>query len=219
MMSSSIQRLWGAGLGHLVARHLPADPAVLIPLRDVDPARGPVRKLALRVEAPGEVLVAGEDQHLAGGLAPVREAGVVPAVRVLEAAHHHRVVGGAALAAAADVHRDHPVGPVRGPGDAVLHPDVVDAVAGGIQFEAADAVGILRVLGVQDVVTPPGGERQDVVLGHERVVHPAGQLIVVAGDDLHPVGGVRDVEDHQPVPPVRGPFPADDRELAVRGRP
>ena len=206
----------GAGLGHLVARHLPADSAVLVPFGDVDPAGGPVRELALGVEAPGEVLVAGEDQHLAGGLAPVGEAGVVPAVRVLEAPHHHGVVGGAALAAAADVHRDHPVGPVRGPGDAVLHPDVVDAVARGVELETSHPVGVLGILGVQDVVAPPGGQCEDVVLGHERVVDAAGQLVVVAGDDLDPVGGVRNVEDHQPVPPVGGAFPADDRELAVR---
>ena len=205
-----------AGFGNLITRHFPAF-AGFVPFPDVDPAGGAVGQVAFGLERIGEVLVPGEDQHLPGGFAAVREAGVVPAVRVAETAHHHRVVRRAALAAAADVHRHDPVGPVRGPGDAVLHPHIVDAVARGIEFETPHPVGILRVLGVQDVVTPPGGERQDVVVGDEHIVDAAGEFIVVPGKDPDAVGRVRHIEDHQPVLPVGGALPADDGEAAVRG--
>ena len=142
---------------------------------------------------------------------------MVPAARVGGAAEHHRVVRRAAHAAAADIHGHHAVAPVGRVRDAVLHPHIVDRVPRRIQLETPDPVGIRRVLGVEDVVTPAGGERVDVVFGDEHIVDAARQLVVVARDDLHAVLRIAHIQDDQAVLAIRSAFPADDAELPVLG--
>ena len=170
----------------------------------MDPAGGPARRPLGAHRLVGESLVAADHQELAGGLAAVGVGGVVPATRIRESCPSiDRVVRGATHAATAHVHRDHAVRPVRGVGNPLVDPDVVDGVSGGVQLEASHPIRVRRILGVQDVVTASRGEGVDVVLGDEDVVDTAGELVVVTGDHGNAVQRIADVEDHEPVLPVR----------------
>ena len=121
------------------------------------------------------------------------------------------------MAAAADVHRDDAVVPVRRIGDTVDDPNVVDPVSRRVELETPHAVGIGRVFDADDVVATSVRERVNVPVMDEDIVYAAVQLVVVARDDAHAVGRVADVEDDETVLAIGRTFAADDGGGAVLG--
>ena len=79
----------------------------------------------------------------------------------------------------------------------------------------ADVARVVDVAHVQNHVLVAPRQREDVVVGGKRVVHTARQAVVGDLRRDHRVGRVGQVEDHDSVAPIRGPFARHCRVASV----
>ena len=107
------------------------------------------------------------------------------------------------------------VAPVGDVGDPVEYPDVVEVLPRRVDPPPPD---LLRGGGIGDVddvdVERPVVDRVDEVVDDEGVVHAAGEIFRV-GRDHRRMGGIGQVEENDPVSPVRRALPGDDGDRRV----
>ena len=183
-------------------------------IHEVHVAGHQARRSGLEAVEPGAApLVTHDDVEPSGG-ALIGKSGVGRAVEIAVTGNLHRVRRAAPLYSVPDIDQHHAVRPIRGVCNAVHHPHVMDAVARGIQLEPAHSVRVLGILDIDNVEPAAVVDGVYVIVVDEDVVYASRQTIIKLRMDLH-VAGVRNVQHQQPVAPVGGALPGDDRHATV----
>ena len=175
---------------------------------------------------PGDQVVA-EPEH---GMGPGQHVGWVEVDRrVSVPAHELGVIRAPALDPGPDVENDGAVFEVRQIGEAVLDLDIVEISAGGgpglligeqVRVLDLPVTNLAGIAGVAEIDHPhhPGAVvgQVDVVSVDEGAVDPRGHRRGVLGEHLRSER-IGQIEEDDPVLPVRGALAGDHPDLAIRG--
>ncbi len=108
------------------------------------------------------------------------------------------------------------VTPVRGVGNSIFYPNIVDSVAGRVQLKAADGLGILRIGDVDDIIPPPVIYGKHMIFVDKGVMHAPGKSVIIFRNDFN-LAGIGHIEYNNTVLAIGCTFTGNHGSTSVFG--